>query len=300
MLKNEIKSLFRNKSNKIYIIVFIFLFLILNLSLNLNIIIDKYYDDKMQKELEKAIESSKNQDTAFSEDMSEIMKEYLTYAKKINIEEIDRMVRTSNGKELTEKKKKKIQNMKHVESIERNVEKIYTIEGLSDWTVYYILVDSWKNCDDVQDYLDSIGISSYVNWGTSAVVVENYERITGLANIIKYTVCSISILVLFVCCHNIIKNEKENAKLLNVFGYKERKIKNILFIQLLTILFLGACLGYLVSQVLTFAGSYYLLKTSINVFNIYNIIILVMMILLPIFILTRKFNIEYKSRRRKL
>lgn len=82
MFKNEIKSLFRNKSNKIYIIVFIFLFLILNLSLNLNIIIDKYYDDKMQKELEKAIESSKNQDTAFSEDMSEIMKEYLTYAKK--------------------------------------------------------------------------------------------------------------------------------------------------------------------------------------------------------------------------
>lgn len=123
------------------------------------------------------------------------------------------MVRTSNGKELTEEQQQKIQNMKHVESIERNVEKIYTIKGLSDWTVYYILVDSWKNCDDVQDYLDSIGISSYVNWGTSAVVVENYERITGLANIIKYTVCSISILVLFVCCHNIIKNEKENIRM---------------------------------------------------------------------------------------
>lgn len=291
MLKNEIKSLFRNKNNVVYIIVFIFLFFILNLSLNLNIIIDNYYDDKMQKELEEAIETSKNQDTAFSEDMSELMKEYLTYAKKINIEEIDRMVRTSNGKELTEEQQQKIQNMKHVESIERNVEKIYTIEGLRDWTVYYILVDSWKNCDDVQDYLDSIGISSYVNWGTSAEIVENYEKITSLANIIKYTICGISLVVLFVCCNNIIKNEKENSKLLNVLGYEKRKIKNILFMQLLTILFLGACLGYLVSQVLIFAGSYYLLKTSINVFSIYNFMIIVIMILLPVFILTRRFKV---------
>ena len=101
MLKNEIKSLFRNKSNVVYIIIFIFLFFILNISLNLNIIIDKYYDDKMQKELDKAIETSKNQDTAFSEDMSEIMKEYFASLKKVNIEQIDRMIKTSNGEELT-------------------------------------------------------------------------------------------------------------------------------------------------------------------------------------------------------
>ena len=292
MLKNEIKSLFRNKNNVVYIIVFIFLFFILNLSLNLNIIIDNYYDDKMQKELEEAIETSKNQDTAFSEDMSELMKEYLTYAKKINIEEIDRMVKTSNGKELTEEQQEKLRKMKHVESIERNVEKIYTIEGLSDLTVYYILVDSWKNCDDVQKYLDSIGISSYVNWGTSAEIVENYEKINNLANVIKYTVCGISLLILFVCCKNIIKNEKENSKLLNVLGYEKRKIKNILFTQLLIIVFMGACIGYFISQILTFAGSYYLLKTPINVFHIYNFIILVMMILLPTFILTRKLKID--------
>ena len=191
MLKNEIKSVLRNKSNKLYIIVFIFLFLILNLSLNLNMIIDKYYDDKMQKELEEAIEISKTQEDNkqelnisddYSEELKEIIKEYNEYAKKrkkVDSEERDRMIRTSNGKELTEEQQEKLRNMKHVESLERNVEKLFSINGLSDFTVYYILVDNWKNCDEVQKYLDSIGINIHTESRVTDIKIDG-KKIKGI------------------------------------------------------------------------------------------------------------------------
>ena len=304
MLKNEIKSVLRNKNNKLYIIVFIFLFLILNFSFNLNIIIDKYYDDKMQKELEKAIEISKiqednGQDIVLSDEVNEEIKamieeynDYLKTAKKVDIKVSDRMIRTSNGKELTEEQQQKIQNMKHVESLERHVEKLFSIEGLRDNTVYYILVDNWKNCAKVQKYLDSLGITSYVDLGTSTEIVENYQKVNNLANLIKYTVCGISLLIVYACCKNIIKNEKENTKLLHVLGYKNRKIKNILLIQLWMIAFVGAFIGYCISQILTFTGSYYLFKIPINVFFLNNFMIMVILIFLPTFILTRKLKMD--------
>ena len=308
MLKNEIKSLFRNKSNKLYIIIFIFLFLILNFSLNLNIIIDKYYDNKMQKELEEKKEISKTQenniqdivisgdyDNNVREDLEEMIKEYNEYfknAKKVDIEESYRMVRTSNGKELTEAQQEKLKNMKHVESIERNEEKIFTMDGLSDFTVYYILVDSWKNCDEVQEYLDNLGITSYVDWGTSAEIVENYQKVNNLANIIRYILCGISLLIVFVCCKNMIQNEKENIKLLNIFGYKKCLIKNILFIQLFILIFIGVCIGYFISQIVTFIGIYWILKIEINLFIINNIIINILIVILPVFLTTRLYRMN--------
>lgn len=307
MFKNEIKSVLRNKSNKLYIIVFIFLFLILNLSLNLNIIIDKYYDNKMQSELEEKIEISKAQDdnvqdliisddydSSVSEDLEELIKEYNEYkknSKRVDIKESYRMVKTSNGKELTEDQQEKLRNMKHVESLEKNVEKIFTMEGLSDFTVYYILVDRWKNCDEVQEYLDNLGITSYVDWGTSSEIVENYQKVNNLANIIRYILCGISLLIVFTCSKNMIQNEKENIKLLNVFGYKKYIIKNILFIQLFILIFIGACIGYFISQLITFIGIYWLIKMQINLFFINHIIINILIVILPVFVITRLFRI---------
>ena len=230
-----------------------------------------------------------------NEEMKAMIEEYNDYlktAKKVDIKVSDRMIRTSNGKELTEEQQQKIQNMKHVESLERHVEKLFSIEGLRDNTVYYILVDNWKNCAKVQKYLDSLGITSYVDLGTSTEIVENYQKVNNLANLIKYTVCGISLLIVYACCKNIIKNEKENTKLLHVLGYKNRKIKNILLIQLWMIAFVGAFIGYCISQILTFTGSYYLFKIPINVFYLNNFMIMVILIFLPTFILTRKLKMD--------
>lgn len=101
MMKNELKSVLRNKSNLIYIIIFSILFVVLNIFLNVGRIIDDFFDMKINEYIK----------TASQED-SEMNSE------KIDLKKIIRTIQTTDGKELDEEQKQKLKKMKHVQMIE--------------------------------------------------------------------------------------------------------------------------------------------------------------------------------------
>lgn len=268
MIKNELKSVLRNKNNLIYIITFSILFVVLNISLNVGTIIDNFFDKKID------------------EHVRTVYQEYSKInGEEIELEKIIRTIQTTNGKELEEEQKQKLKKMEHVQAIERQVIEMNT----TSITINYIIVDDWKNCEYIQKYLDNQGIDTYVDTiGIDKELLENYKILRSFSEIIKYVIIIISIAILTVCCKNIVKNEEENLKLLNVFGYKRNKIKNIIISQLLVLLFIGLACGCIIYSLFfgVLSNNYEVMVLNIKIIT--NIIIA----LIPVLINTRMAKIN--------
>lgn len=265
MLVNEIKNVLRNKNNLIYIITFIIVFIILNISLNIKNIIDQYYDSKINGYIES------------------IYKEYEQSNEEekidINFEELFRTVQTSNGQELTNEQRQKIKNMKHVKEIKSETINI----NANTIIINYIVLDDWKNCAEVQKYLDIQGIGNYVDtMGIDENLLNNYNILKNFSNILKFIIIIIVVIALIMCCRNIMKNEVKNFELLKTFGYTNRKIKSIVFAQVLVLVIIGTVLGYIIYELISFIIINNVLKMSLDANVIDNIIINLIIILISI------------------
>ena len=226
MIKDNIKSVLRNKANYIYIIVFVIIFLVLNISMNMENIVDKYYNIV----LENYIKSLTDSDVIYEEAKKEV--------NKIGI---------SNLTELSDETRKMIENIKYVKGIETKEVDF----GSSDViTLIFVKVDDWKHIEYVQDNLSNQGLSSYWSFDLNEIILENYNRVNKLSRVVKYMIILISICIIGVCCRNILKNEKDNIKLLSIIGYNKNKIKTIVTVQLIVIISIGFILGITISEIL--------------------------------------------------
>ncbi len=231
MFKNELKTIFRNKNNLVYLIIFFIIFIILNFSFNLKLFINKYYDKKINKYIDKCYEIAQ--------------KENITTETKY--EELVRTIYTSDGKKLTNEQIQNLKHLKYVQDIKTNNIDIPTFQ--EPITVYCIIVDDWKNCQEIQQFLDIQGISSYIA-NIDKSILEEYQTTKNFTNIIKYTLFLISLIIFILCYKNIIYNERENIKLLKIFGYRKKQIRKIVLIQLLTLTLIGAITGYIIFRIL--------------------------------------------------
>jgi len=277
MIKNELKSILRNKNNFIYLIVIIILFIILNISLNIKFVIAEYYDNKINEYIKSVYEQYKQE---FNEEIQDI-----------KLEELIRTIQTTDGRELAEEQKQKINKMKHVENVKSKVIELSS----TSVTINYILVDDWKNCSKIQYYLDSQGIESYVDTiSIDKKLLDNYKLINNFSNIMVYLVVAITIIILMICYTNIVINEYKNLNLLNVVGYKKNKIKYILFCQLMILSLIGVTIGYILYKLLFFTFINNILGLSIKLNVINNIIINLIIIVIPILVSVGKARIGEK------
>jgi len=268
MMKNELKSVLRNKSNLIYIIIFSILFVVLNIFLNVGRIIDDFFDMKINEYIK----------TASQED-SEMNSE------KIDLKKIIRTIQTTDGKELDEEQKQKLKKMKHVQMIESEDTEV----GDVSITINNIVIDDWKNCADIQKYLDNQGIDNYVDTiGMDEKIFENYKILKNFSKIMKYTIIILSIAILSVCCKNILKNEEENLKLLNILGYKRNKIKGMIISQLFILIFIGLICGYIIYSLLFLRVFNHYGGISLNLKIIANVIVM----WIPIFINAKRLKLN--------
>lgn len=234
MIKNELKSIFRDRKNLIYIIVFTIMSAMLSISLNMKNIINNHYDNKINEYIEIANQSLKEED----------IDEY--WKRKINYQELIRTVQPMS--KISDEQKNELKKMKHVQEI--RCEEIKTITKTVK--VNYIIVDDWKNRESVQKYLNSQGINSWVDsMAIEDKFFENYKIITNFSDFIKYIIIIISIVVLIVCCKNIIKNEKKNYELLKILGYKKNNIRFITFTQLAALVLIGSICGYIIYMLMS-------------------------------------------------
>ncbi len=157
----------------------------------------------------------------------------------------------------------------------------------------YILIDDWKNCVDIQKYLDNHGISNYINTSNLGdKFYSNYDTVKTISNIIKYLIIIISIIILIIYYKNIIKNQEKDFQMLKTYGYNKKKLKIIVFVQLLIITFIGMICGYILYKILFWIICNYVIKIESNI-NINNIwIINIMLAIIAIFasISTMKIN----------
>ncbi len=252
MLKNKIKSLLKSKSNIIYIIVFVVIFAVFGISINIVNFVDEYYDKVIDNSIEEVLEGAEETDNITVEKVKE------TY----------RTIQVSGT--LPEYEKNKIRNMKHVENIKQE----------KNDSITYIIVDDWRNCKYVESYLNKQGIEHDFSYGDD-YNIEIYKKIRSLSSLICYLDIAITVIILFICCDNIIKNEQKNTKLLNIIGYNSGDIKKITFMQLITIVGIGLLIGVVISKI----GIYMLSNTQGIVIKediIKNLIITLLVILIPI------------------
>lgn len=263
MLITQIKSIFRNKSNIIYIIVFAILFTILNIFVNLRTIIDNYYDLKVEERLQSFLAYLDSED---------------------NIEEItekhkksQRTVLINDAINLTDEDKEEIKKIKYVEDVETEI----IMAGEHKIVLNKIIVDNWKHCTYIEKYFDQKGITSTAY--EEAEIIQDYSTARNYSDIIKYTIIVISIIILVVCYKNILKNEKENIKLLKVIGYtkSETEIVSLTYLAILTIV--GLAVGTIIFKLL-FAIFSNILNTQINGNMIFSIITNTVIIILSLFI----------------
>lgn len=266
MIKNELKSLLRDRKNFIYIVVFLIISIILNISLNIEKAIDSYYDKIVYEGIEIAnqLRDKENLDVSIN--------------KQIDFQVLIRTVNTMDGKPLTDEQKKELEKMKCVQEI-KSEEHNGIIEPM---TIYHIIVDDWKNCENVRKYLNSEGIMSYVDTiGMNKEIFNNYKMVKIFSNIVKYMLIIITILVLNICCQNIVRNEKENYRLLEILGYTRFNIKSIKFLQLIYLLSIGFVGGYVIYKTLFFI----IIESKYQISTLFykDIIINLIIIIIPIF-----------------
>ena len=149
--------------------------------------------------------------------------------------------------------------------------------------IQYLYLDDWKNFEYVNNRLDALGIS-----GSPAVldeqILESYSTIRNIANTIQYLLIIVSLLVIIVCCRNIVKNEQKNIKLLQIFGYKKSKIKQILFVEQITMLIIGLIFGIVLYELLYFLLVHEMLNISVENNAVMMVAINAIIILLPAFL----------------
>lgn len=256
MLLLHLKSMLRNKSNLIYIILIVITFIFLNIALVSSNLIDCYYENSL---IELRGES-------ILEDLKEL---YI-----------------SNIITLSEEQQEQIKSIKYVEDIQP-----YIIE-LPNQTIltYHIFVDNWKHDTDIIKLFDNYGIS--VGLVHSDIEIENlldsYDQVKSITQIIKYIVILIVALITLLVYNNILNNQKDNFHLLYILGYKLKKIRKIQFINLLTITIISCLLGIIFLTMLYITAKTILHSFQINLLEIIIVNILIYAIILTIVTITNK------------
>lgn len=284
MIKEQVKSGLRNRANKIYVIVFIILFLVMNISINIKNVINQYFDLKMEKyiytemrerlvsdeEIEEQYKKIYNQiynttlenvDEKYRDEIEEYARQKASRIKEANeelksYEEFDKSMRTmyvSNVSNiLTEQNQKDIKKIKHVQEITSYEDKAMHLNyetqkyEMTSFIQYEITVDDWKNSEYVRKRLDNIGVSVNIQ---SDILLE-YNKISGYANIIEKVSIIMAVVLFIACCKNILKNEEENIKLLEILGYNKKKINLVKWSLVLALTMIGFIIGYIVSEVI--------------------------------------------------
>lgn len=254
MVVNQIKSILRNQSNIIYILIMVVLFVSLNISINIQTIIDIFYDIQMNNYTEK-IEI---------EQMKEVKIEQVIYISSSNFI-------------LTEKIEREIKNVKYVEKIVNHNE------------IYYIVVDDWKNIEYVQNVLDKKGIEiSRVLVGIEIEkLYKSYSQVCMMVKTVMYIIISVTISMLYFCYKNILKNEQENIKLLSIIGYNKKTRKRILYLDLLVLLLITFIVTLLIMVIIYISVIININKrVSLNI--IQNIISNLLIMGLPLIVCIQK------------
>ena len=205
-----IKSILRNKSNRIYIFVFCILFFILNFMVNVNSIVDNFYDTKIN-----------------------IAEEFELTSRTLYIED---------NIDLSEQDINNILHMEHVEDF--FVEK--KEYGELEFSIKTIIVNNWKNCQDIINKFDENGVKVRRQYGgiTFDNLVEQYHYVKNILKVIIWVAYIICICMFTISYKNIINNEKVNLKMLNVFGYTNMQLNILRIMSLLVLTSIGFILGY--------------------------------------------------------
>ncbi len=247
MIVNQIKSILRNKANVIYIVIMVVLFVALNISINIQTIIDVFFDVQMNNYTEKMK----------VEQIKEVKIEQVTYISSSNFR-------------LTEEKEREIKNIKHVEKIVNHNE------------ICYIIVDDWKDIEYVQNVLDKKGIQlSRVLVGIDMEnLYKSYSQVCMMLRAVMYIIILATILMLYFCYKNILKNEQENIKLLSIIGYNKKTRKRILYVDLLALVLIAFVVALLVEGIIYIIMINIYKQVSLNIIE--NIVSNLLVIGLPL------------------
>lgn len=232
MIKTQIKSILRNRVNKLYIIVFFILFTILNFSLNLGNIIDRYYDEKVKD---------------FLQENAEIAEKY-EYGKTYEeCEEWFRTVQiTSNNGELSKDEINKIKVIKNVEDFKIRVCEYSQLDIIIQTKC--VIVDDWRNCTYVEKQLDKMGYTVY----TDNQFIEEYMTVRTYSDLVSELILIVVITIFIICYKNILNNEKENIELLSIMGYTKNQIRIIKANSLIVLTLIGYIAGSIIYGIVLF------------------------------------------------
>lgn len=269
MLRSQIKAMLRNKSNRKYIIILFIMFIFLNIGINLSYIIDSYYDIKLRE---------------IADDETIDSLKIIDISPGAIIDESG----ISHSLALTNEQQEYIKKVKYVIDF-----KAETMEFLgTTFNTYKTYVDDWKHIDYVKNVLDKQGIDTNEVGGslTIQLFVQNYANVQTIANVIKYAVIIITIVIIFIIYKNLIKNQEDDLKLLSVLGFKPRQIRKIKLVNLLTITAISWLIG-IIFLVISFKIFVVVLgKMEINLLEnvIINVIVYVIILLLTTLIKNKK------------
>lgn len=191
MIFSQLKSIFKNKANRIYFIVLFVLFMIFNICLNMDTIVYKYYNSKIETD-------------------------YMEEARTITITDLIN---------LSEENIQDIKKNKHIE----NVYNKFIDLSSGKIEIYCIIIDNWTNVNSVIKEFDENGISCMRNLSGPVydAVFNSYEKVQIVIQVTKILVIIVSILLLISCWKNILKNEEKNINMLKTIGYSNTKINSI-------------------------------------------------------------------------
>lgn len=262
MIVKQIKAILKNKSNFIYIIFITVIFIILNIIPNLGSFIDSYYDLLIDKYLKENVEMNES----YYELAKYNIKTLLVSDNSISINTLEEL-------------------LKDIQYFQRIY--IEPVEFAPDYIVdfVYIELDDWKYCPYVKKYLDDNGIATSYN--ENANFYNNYEKAKSYSNIITYFAIILSFAILIVSCNNIVKNESKNLNLLSVIGYSKKSIRNVIRIQILSVLLIGCFAGIFISKMIIWI-LINIINLNINKAFILRLIINLIMLFLPTYIATGK------------
>lgn len=269
MINSQVKAMLRNKSNRKYIFVLFIMFIFLNIGINLSDLIDSYFDLKLREIA----------DDATIESLKEInLRSYV----EVNEDGI------AYKFTLTNEQQEEIKKIKYVVDFKSG-----TWEFLgTTYNIYKIYVDDWKHIDYVKNVLDKQGIDTNEVGGslTIQLFVQNYANVQTIANVIKYAVIIITIVIIFIIYKNLIKNQENDLKLLSVLGFKPRQIRKIKLVNLLTITAISWLIGIIILVILFSIFVVVLGKMEINLLEnvIINVIVYAIILLLATLIKNKK------------
>lgn len=269
MLRSQIKSMLRNKSNRKYIIILFIMFIFLNIGINLSYIIDSYYDIKLRE---------------IADDETIDSLKIIDISPGAIIDESG----ISHSLALTNEQQEYIKKVKYVIDF-----KAETMEFLgTTFNTYKTYVDDWKHVSYVKNVLDKQGIETgfYRASFNIQIFMENYANIQVIVYVIKYAIIIITIIIIFIIYKNIIKNQVDDLKLLSVLGYKPRQIRKIKLVNLLTITAISWLIGIIFLIILFSIFITVLGALEINLLEdvIINILVYTIILLLAILIKNKK------------